>query len=153
MLHPYILVEECIHHILIKCLHLDTYTTFLVQIRLNKNYRSTRCIVEAASSLIQNNSKRCQLKNVLTDNSSGSKVTSCCVVLKSMFNCDFPIYVAKNDFVNNLQIVMKECHNEDAQCSFIVDKILEISSNHPADNCSYGNIAILYRRQVMSLCY
>ncbi|CAJ1976560.1 unnamed protein product [Sphenostylis stenocarpa] len=87
------------------------------EIRLNKNYRSTRCIVEAASSLIQNNSKRCQLKNVLTDNSSGSK------------------------------IVMKECHNEDAQCAFIVDKIIEISSNHSAANCCYGNIAILYRRQ------
>ncbi|CAJ2627931.1 unnamed protein product [Trifolium pratense] len=88
------------------------------EVRLNKNYRSTRYIVEAASSLIQNNAKRCQLKNVLTDNSSGSK------------------------------IVLKECHNEDAQCSFIVDKILEISSNHSADNCSYGNIAILYRRRV-----
>ncbi|KAK7391603.1 hypothetical protein VNO78_20020 [Psophocarpus tetragonolobus] len=88
------------------------------EIRLNKNYRSTRCIVEAASSLIQNNSKRCQLKNVLTENSSGSK------------------------------IVMKECHNEDAQCAFVVDKILEISSNHSTSNCCYGNIAILYRRQI-----
>ncbi|XP_058750728.1 ATP-dependent DNA helicase SRS2-like protein At4g25120 isoform X2 [Vicia villosa] len=88
------------------------------EIRLNKNYRSTRYIVEAASALIQNNAKRCQLKNVLTDNSSGSK------------------------------IIMKECHNEDAQCAFIVDKISEILSNHSADNCSYGNIAILYRRRV-----
>ncbi|CAK8571971.1 unnamed protein product [Lathyrus sativus] len=88
------------------------------EIRLNKNYRSTRYIVEAASALIQNNAKRCQLKNVLTDNSSGSKV------------------------------VMKECHNEDAQCAFIVDKISEVLSNHSADNCSYGNIAILYRRRV-----
>ncbi|XP_029128591.1 ATP-dependent DNA helicase SRS2-like protein At4g25120 isoform X3 [Cajanus cajan] len=88
------------------------------EIRLNKNYRSTRCIVEAASFLIKNNSKRCQLKSVLTDNSSGSK------------------------------IVMKECHNEDAQCAFIVDKILEISSNHSAANSCYGNIAILYRRQI-----
>lgn len=46
---------------------------------------------------------------------------------------------------------MKECHNEDAQCAFIVDKISEILSNHSADNCSYGNIAILYRRRVMFL--
>ncbi|WVY99256.1 hypothetical protein V8G54_031407, partial [Vigna mungo] len=52
-------------------------------IRLNKNYRSTRCIDEAASCLIQNNSKRSQLKNVLTDNSSGSKVTSCSAGLKT----------------------------------------------------------------------
>ncbi|XP_012569785.1 ATP-dependent DNA helicase SRS2-like protein At4g25120 isoform X2 [Cicer arietinum] len=88
------------------------------EIRLNKNYRSTRCIVEAASSLIKNNAKRCQSKKVLTDNSSGSK------------------------------IVMKECHNEDAQCAFVVDKILEISSNHSAENFSYGNIAILYRRRI-----
>lgn len=55
--------------------------TFMIQIRLNKNYRSTRCIVEAASSLIQNNMKRCQLKDVLTDNSSGSKVIYLCLVL------------------------------------------------------------------------
>ncbi|XP_054786737.1 ATP-dependent DNA helicase SRS2-like protein At4g25120 isoform X2 [Prosopis cineraria] len=84
------------------------------EIRLNKNYRSTRYIVEAASSLIRNNTKRCQLQNVLTDNSSGSKIT------------------------------VMECHNEDAQCAFIVDKILELSSA----NCSYGNNAILYRRQI-----
>ncbi|KAG6649008.1 hypothetical protein CIPAW_07G183200 [Carya illinoinensis] len=45
------------------------------EVRLNKNYRSTRCIIEAASSLIRNNRKRCQLKDVLTDNSSGSKVS------------------------------------------------------------------------------
>ncbi|KAG6705568.1 ATP-dependent DNA helicase SRS2-like protein At4g25120 isoform X2 [Carya illinoinensis] len=88
------------------------------EVRLNKNYRSTRCIIEAASSLIRNNRKRCQLKDVLTDNSSGSKIT------------------------------IKECHTEDAQCSFVVDKILETASNGSASNCSYENIAILYRRQV-----
>ncbi|KAH9770503.1 dna helicase [Citrus sinensis] len=88
------------------------------EIRLTRNYRSTRCIVEAASSLIQHNVKRCQLKNVQTDNSHGSK------------------------------IIIKECHNEDAQCAFIIDKILEHASNGPASICSYGSIAILYRRQV-----
>ncbi|KAK9913952.1 hypothetical protein M0R45_037751 [Rubus argutus] len=88
------------------------------EIRLNKNYRSTRYIVEAASSVIKNNKKRCQLKNVDTDNSSGSK------------------------------IVIKECHNEDAQCAFVVDKILEATSNRSDVRCSLGNIAILYRRQV-----
>ncbi|KAJ7949659.1 ATP-dependent DNA helicase SRS2-like protein [Quillaja saponaria] len=88
------------------------------EIRLSKNYRSTRCIVEAASSLIQNNMKRCKLKNVVTDNSSGSKIT------------------------------VKECHNEEAQCAFVVDKILEMASNGSADNCPYSNIAVLFRRQV-----
>jgi len=44
---------------------------------------------------------------------------------------------------------MKECHNEDAQCAFVVDKILEMSSNHSTDKCCFGNVAILYRRQVM----
>ncbi|XP_061997211.1 ATP-dependent DNA helicase SRS2-like protein At4g25120 isoform X2 [Rosa rugosa] len=88
------------------------------EIRLNKNYRSTRYIVEAASCVIKNNKKRCQLKNVDTDNSSGSK------------------------------IVIKECHNEDAQCAFVVDKILETTSNQSDVKCSFGNIAILYRRQV-----
>lgn len=61
--------------------------------------------------------------------------------------------MAKNNFVINLQIVMKECHNEDAQCAFVVDKIIEISSNYSAANCCYGNIAILYRRQVMFLAF
>ncbi|KAM3320234.1 ATP-dependent DNA helicase SRS2-like protein [Capsicum chacoense] len=88
------------------------------EVRLTKNYRSTRCIVEAASFLIQNNSKRCQSKRVLTDNSVGSKIT------------------------------IKECCNEDAQCSFVVDKILEISSDGTAGKSSFGNIAILFRRQV-----
>ncbi|PHT89071.1 ATP-dependent DNA helicase SRS2-like protein [Capsicum annuum] len=88
------------------------------QVRLTKNYRSTRCIVEAASFLIQNNLKRCQSKRVLTDNSVGSKIT------------------------------IKECCNEAAQCSFVVDKILEISSDGTAGKSSFGDIAILFRRQV-----
>jgi hypothetical protein len=46
------------------------------------------------------------------------------------------------------QITIKECHNEDSQCAFVVDKILETASNGSAASCSYGNIAILYRRQV-----
>ncbi|KAK4436405.1 ATP-dependent DNA helicase SRS2-like protein [Sesamum alatum] len=88
------------------------------EVRLNKNYRSTRCIVEAASFLIRNNSKRCKSKDVLTDNSSGSKIT------------------------------IKECSNEEAQCAFVVDKILEITSDGSSAKCSHGNIAVLYRRQV-----
>lgn len=54
-----------------------------IQVRLSKNYRSTRCIVEAASFLIQNNSKRCQSKCVLTDNSIGSKVNDYSVFIKN----------------------------------------------------------------------
>ncbi|KAJ9545731.1 hypothetical protein OSB04_025438 [Centaurea solstitialis] len=88
------------------------------EIRLNKNYRSTRCIVDAASFLIRNNSKRCQLKKVLTDNSSGSK------------------------------IIVKECCNEDAQCAFVVDKILELTSSGSSVKGTFGEIAVLYRRQV-----
>lgn len=88
------------------------------EVRLSKNYRSTRCIVEAASFLIQNNSKRCQSKCVLTDNSIGSKIT------------------------------IKECCNEDAQCSFVVDKILEITSDGTTEKSSFGDIAVLFRRQV-----
>ncbi|KAK1388436.1 DNA helicase [Heracleum sosnowskyi] len=87
------------------------------EIRLDKNYRSTRCIIEAASFLIRNNAKRSQTKRVLTDNSSGSKIT------------------------------IKECCNEDAQCAFVVDKILENTSEGSSIN-SFGNVAVLYRRQV-----
>ncbi|XVF11310.1 hypothetical protein REPUB_Repub08aG0016100 [Reevesia pubescens] len=88
------------------------------EIRLIRNYRSTRCIVEAASCLIQNNTKRCLSKNFLSENSYGSKIT------------------------------IKECYNEDAQCAFVVDKILETASNGTVGSCSFGSIAILYRRQV-----
>ncbi|XP_039010048.1 ATP-dependent DNA helicase SRS2-like protein At4g25120 isoform X2 [Hibiscus syriacus] len=88
------------------------------EIRLIRNYRSTRCIVEAASHLIQNNSKRCLSKNFLSENAYGSKIT------------------------------IKECYNENAQCAFVVDKILETASNSTVGSSSYGNFAILYRRQV-----
>ncbi|XP_056683975.1 ATP-dependent DNA helicase SRS2-like protein At4g25120 isoform X2 [Spinacia oleracea] len=88
------------------------------EVRLKKNYRSTRCIVEAAASLIKNNVNRCQLKQALTDNSSGSKIT------------------------------LKECYTESAQCAYVVDKILEAVLNSSETKCSFGNIAILYRRQV-----
>ncbi|KAJ8772422.1 hypothetical protein K2173_027599 [Erythroxylum novogranatense] len=88
------------------------------EIRLNKNYRSTRYIVEAAASLIRNNLRRCQLKDVCTDNSSGSK------------------------------IIIRECQTEQAQCAFVVDKILEITSDGSISKPSYSEIAILYRRQV-----
>ncbi|XP_057852719.2 ATP-dependent DNA helicase SRS2-like protein At4g25120 isoform X1 [Cryptomeria japonica] len=90
----------------------------LKEVRLHQNYRSTRCIVEAASSLIENNVKRCSSKHVFTDNVSGDK------------------------------IMIKECRTEDAQCAFVVDKILmETSGNTRNEHC-FDNIAILYRRQV-----
>ena len=47
------------------------------QVRLHQNYRSTRCIVEAATALIQHNQKRCQEKQAHTDNAVGDKVSFC----------------------------------------------------------------------------
>ncbi|KAL8152407.1 hypothetical protein V2J09_010167 [Rumex salicifolius] len=88
------------------------------EIGLKKNYRSTRCIVEAASALIRNNVKRCHIKNVLTENASGDKIS------------------------------VKECQSEDSQCAFVIDKILEYTSDNSTTKCSFKNIAILYRRQV-----
>ncbi|PIA50372.1 hypothetical protein AQUCO_01300842v1 [Aquilegia coerulea] len=88
------------------------------EIKLTKNYRSTRYIVEAASSLIHNNVNRCKIKQAITDNCSGYKLT------------------------------VKECHNEDAQCAFVVDKILESTSGDSDARNSFGSTAILYRRQV-----
>lgn len=46
------------------------------------------------------------------------------------------------------QITVKECSNENSQCAFVVDKILEITSDVSAAKCNFGNIAVLYRRQV-----
>lgn len=88
------------------------------EVRLHQNYRSTRCIVEAASSLIRNNVKRCPSKRVFTDNVSGDK------------------------------IIIRECRNEDAQCAFVVDNILMATSVNSKGERSFANIAILYRRQV-----
>ncbi|RLM85005.1 ATP-dependent DNA helicase SRS2-like protein [Panicum miliaceum] len=88
------------------------------EIRLSKNYRSTRAIVEAATALIHNNTKRHHHKLVETDNPSGCKIT------------------------------VKECHSEDSQCAFVIDKIIEITSSS-AESCNFGNIAVLYRRQVI----
>lgn len=87
------------------------------EIRLSKNYRSTRAIVEAATALIQNNTKRHHPRLVETDNPSGCKIT------------------------------VKECHSEDSQCAFVIDKIIEITSG-TAEGCNFGNIAVLYRRQI-----
>ncbi|KAL5973815.1 hypothetical protein ACLOJK_030473 [Asimina triloba] len=49
---------------------------------------------------------------------------------------------------DEIGIVVKECHNEDAQCAFVVDKIFETASDRLATKCSFRNIAILYRRLV-----
>uniref|UniRef100_A0A453BHB9 DNA 3'-5' helicase n=1 Tax=Aegilops tauschii subsp. strangulata TaxID=200361 RepID=A0A453BHB9_AEGTS len=87
------------------------------EIRLNKNYRSTRAIVEAATALIHNNTKRCNHKLAETDNPSGSKIT------------------------------VKECHSEDSQCAFVIDKIIETTSSS-AEGRDFGKIAVLYRRQI-----
>ncbi|CAL9226769.1 unnamed protein product [Arabidopsis halleri] len=45
------------------------------EVRLIKNYRSSRHIVEAASSIIKNNTKRCQSKSISSENSQGSKAS------------------------------------------------------------------------------
>ncbi|KAL1201195.1 ATP-dependent DNA helicase SRS2-like protein [Cardamine amara subsp. amara] len=88
------------------------------EVRLIKNYRSSRHIVEAASAIIKNNTKRCQSKSISSENSQGSK------------------------------IAVKECHNEEAQCAFVIDKIIELTNDGSMPCCSHGDIAILYRRQV-----
>lgn len=46
------------------------------------------------------------------------------------------------------QITVKECCNEDAQCSYVVDKILELTSSGSSVKGTFGEIAVLYRRQV-----
>ncbi|KAM0878843.1 hypothetical protein ACQ4PT_034615 [Festuca glaucescens] len=87
------------------------------EVRLNKNYRSTRAIVEAATALIHNNTKRGHHKLAETDNPSGSKIT------------------------------VRECHSEDSQCAFVIDKIIETTSSS-AEGCNFGKVAVLYRRQI-----
>ncbi|KAI7981374.1 ATP-dependent DNA helicase SRS2-like protein [Camellia lanceoleosa] len=52
-----------------------------------------------------------------------------------------------------MQISVKECCNEVAQCAFVVDNILEITSEGSSAKCSYGNIDVLYRRQCQEKCF
>lgn len=124
------------------------------EIELKKNYRSTRCIVEAASSLIHHNVKRCQLKQVRTGNSAGCRVSlSKLYFYDHKFNCVFiihhsyEIWCFNSSVLHIIQITIKERHTEDAQCAFVIDKILEITSDCSVDKCS-SNVAILYRRQI-----
>ncbi|KAL3680202.1 hypothetical protein R1sor_023158 [Riccia sorocarpa] len=71
------------------------------EVRLHQNYRSTRCIVEAASALIRNNNKRCQSEQPVTENNLGDKIK------------------------------IKECRTESAQCAFVADAILMATSSSP----------------------
>ncbi|XP_024395416.1 ATP-dependent DNA helicase SRS2-like protein At4g25120 isoform X5 [Physcomitrium patens] len=90
----------------------------LKEVRLHQNYRSTRSIVEAATSLIQHNKKRCQEKQAHTLNDVGEK------------------------------IAVMECRTEAAECSFVVDSILTNAAGQGSSNPTFGGIAVLYRRQV-----
>lgn len=131
----------------------DLNLLHLIQIKLNKNYRSTHCILEAASSLIQNNVKRCQSMKFVTDNPTGSRV---CINMQ-FFYLEIWDFITLPTFYllwlklcldHNAQITVKECQNDEAQCAFVVDKIMEIASDDSAAKRSFGSIAVLYRRQV-----
>ncbi|KAL2612885.1 hypothetical protein R1flu_024577 [Riccia fluitans] len=69
------------------------------EVRLHQNYRSTRCIVEAASAVIRNNNKRCQTQQAVTENNLGEKIK------------------------------VRECRTESAQCAFVADAILMATSS------------------------
>ncbi|KAI5076072.1 hypothetical protein GOP47_0008137 [Adiantum capillus-veneris] len=90
----------------------------LKEVRLQHNYRSTRCIVEAAAALIGNNVNRCEGKQAVTNNEYGEMIS------------------------------VKECRNDDAQCCFAIDTIIMSAQKLSPNKSSYGNFAILYRRQV-----
>ncbi|KAH7307516.1 hypothetical protein KP509_22G063300 [Ceratopteris richardii] len=90
----------------------------LKEVRLQHNYRSTRCIVEAAAALIGNNLKRCEDKQTVTDNGYGELIS------------------------------VKECRNDEAQCCFVIDTIIMNAQKISLKKAAYGDFAILYRRQV-----
>ncbi|KAI5013725.1 hypothetical protein ZWY2020_040611 [Hordeum vulgare] len=53
----------------------------------------------------------------------------------------------RRDFPNHKEITVKECHSEDSQCAFVIDKIIETTSSS-AEGRDFGKIAVLYRRQI-----
>lgn len=63
----------------LNCGCIKIISLLLIQVRLIKNYRSSRHIVEAASSIIKNNTKRCQSKSISSENSQGSKASWVCL--------------------------------------------------------------------------
>ncbi|EFJ30182.1 hypothetical protein SELMODRAFT_440582 [Selaginella moellendorffii] len=88
------------------------------EVRPHQNYRSTGCIVEAARCVIQHNDSGCSAKVVRMDDDFGEKT------------------------------VVMECRNEEAQCAFVVDEILEKASVASDIKPVFANFAILYRQQV-----
>ncbi|MCO5600450.1 hypothetical protein L7F22_054563 [Adiantum nelumboides] len=96
----------------------------LEEVRLQHNYRSTRCIVEAAAALIGNNVKRSEDKQAVTDNEYGERIS------------------------------IKECRNDGAQCCFAIDTIILDAQKMSPNKPNFGNFAILYRRQsTVIACY
>ncbi len=49
------------------------------------------------------------------------------------------------------QIVVMECRTEAAQCAYVVDCILMNAVANTPQKPTYGNTAVLYRRQVLFL--
>ena len=70
--------------------------------RLEQNYRSTKNIVNAANSLIENNQKRLK-KNVWTENASGEKIS----VNKLLTDGEEGRFVASSIFENKMQNQLK----------------------------------------------
>lgn len=68
--------------------------------------------------------------------------------LNSYFFC---LHNNMKSYAPTIQITIKECNNEAAQCAFVIDKIMESTSNCSASK-GFGSFAVLYRRQVKLIC-
>ena len=112
--------------------------------RLEQNYRSTKNIVNAANSLIENNQKRLK-KNVWTENESGEKIS----VNKLLTDGDEGRFVASSIFENKMQSQLQNSdfailYRTNAQSRSFEDALRKKNISYRV----YGGLSFYQRKEI-----
>jgi len=112
--------------------------------RLEQNYRSTKNIVNAANSLIENNQKRLK-KNVWTENESGEKIS----VNKLLTDGEEGRFVASSIFENKMQSQLKNSdfailYRTNAQSRSFEDALRKKNISYRV----YGGLSFYQRKEI-----
>ena len=112
--------------------------------RLEQNYRSTKNIVNAANSLIENNQKRLK-KNVWTDNESGEKIS----VNKLLTDGEEGRFVASSIFENKMQSQLQNSdfailYRTNAQSRSFEDALRKKNISYRV----YGGLSFYQRKEI-----
>ena len=112
--------------------------------RLEQNYRSTKNIVNAANSLIENNQKRLK-KNVWTENESGEKIS----VNKLLTDGEEGRFVASSIFENKMQSQLQNSdfailYRTNAQSRSFEDALRKKNISYRV----YGGLSFYQRKEI-----